>query len=129
MKINIVLKTAIVTLLSSAKLFAQGASCSTSIPLTPGTFTATTLTGTPSQPDATAAGWYSFTPTTSGIMNINSCGGGADTRLWIWSGNCASLTLVANNDDFAGCISTGTTAYASRIDNVILLAGNTYYFE
>ncbi|MEY3074683.1 MAG: hypothetical protein RJB25_320, partial [Bacteroidota bacterium] len=60
---------------------------------------------------------------------INSCGGGSDTRLWIWSGSCSPLTPVANNDDFAGCISTGTTAYASKIENVILMAGTTYYFE
>lgn len=129
MKQKLFLLLTVFTVFSYFKLYAQGALCTNALPVTPGTFTAGTLTGTPSQPDATAAGWYSFTPTNSGIMNINSCGGGADTRLWIWSGNCASLTLVANNDDFAGCISTGSTAYASRIDNVILLAGNTYYFE
>lgn len=114
---------------------AQGLTCATALPVTPGTFTATTLVGTPSTPGLNGngapltAGWYAFTPTSNGILNINSCGGGADTRLWIWSGSCATLAPVANNDDFAGCISTGTTAYASKIENVILMAGTTYYFE
>lgn len=114
---------------------AQGLTCATALPVTPGTFTATTLVGTPSTPGlngngvALTAGWYAYTPTSNGILNINSCGGGSDTRLWVWSGSCAALTPVANNDDFAGCISTGTTAYASKIENIIVTTGNTYYFE
>jgi hypothetical protein len=108
---------------------AQGLTCATASPVTPGTFTASTLIGTPSQTTATAAGWYAYTPTSNGILNINSCSGGSDTRLWIWSGTCTALTAVANNDDFAGCISSGTSAYASKIENVILMAGTTYYFE
>ena len=108
---------------------AQALTCATASPVTPGTFTATTLIGTPSQTTATAAGWYAYTPTSNGILNINSCSGGSDTRLWIWSGTCTALTAVANNDDFAGCISTGTSAFASKIENVILIAGTTYYFE
>jgi hypothetical protein len=114
---------------------AQGLTCATASPVTPGTFTASTLIGTPSTPGlngngvALTAGWYAYTPTSNGILNINSCSGGADTRLWVWSGSCAALTAVANNDDFAGCISTGTTAYASKIENIILMAGSTYYFE
>ena len=116
---------------------AQGLTCATALPVTPGTFTASTLIGTPSTPGlnnatpqvALTAGWYAYTPTSNGILNINSCSGGSDTRLWIWSGTCTALTAVANNDDFAGCISTGTSAYASKIENVILMAGTTYYFE
>lgn len=105
--------------------------CATATNLTaPSTFTSGTLTGTgASQPGATAARWYKFTPTSSGMLQISSCAGGADTRLWIWSGNCTSLQAVASNDDFAGCISTGASEYASRIQNLILLAGVTYYFE
>jgi hypothetical protein len=117
------------------KTHAQGLTCATALPVTPGTFTASTLVGTPSTPGlngngvALTAGWYTYTPSSNGILNINSCGGGSDTRLWVWSGACATLTPVANNDDFAGCISTGTTAYASKIENIILMAGTTYYFE
>ena len=130
MKKGIFLVSLIVISLSGLRVKAQGASCALSSPVVPGTYVASTLIGEASQqPDADSAGWYSFTPATSGILNINSCGGGSDTRLWIWSGSCGSLQPVANNDDFAGCISSGTNAYASKIENVILLAGNTYYFE
>lgn len=105
--------------------------CATATNLTaPATFTSGVLTGTgATQPGATAARWYKYTPTTSGMLQISSCAGGSDTRLWIWSGACGSLQAVANNDDFAGCISTGASEYASRIQNLILLAGVTYYFE
>lgn len=130
MKRKLLLLTVVFSTFFSVKYYAQGGTCATALPVTPGTFTAATLTGTASQPDGKVAGWYSFTPTSSGILSINSCGGGADTRLWIWTGSCSSLTAVANNDDGpTGCYSTGTSSYASRLDNVILLAGNTYYFE
>ena len=97
------------------KTHAQGLTCASALPVTPVTFTASTLVGTPSQTTATAAGWYAYTPTSNGILNINSCSGGSDTRLWIWSGACTALAPIANNDDFTGCISTGTNAYASKI--------------
>ena len=79
MKTKLFLILTVFSVFSYFKIVAQGADCSTALPVTPGSFTATTLTGVASQPDATAAGWYSFTPSNSGIMNISSCGGGADT--------------------------------------------------
>lgn len=105
--------------------------CATATNLSaPGTFSTGTLTGSgASQVGASAARWYKFTPSTNGMLQINSCGGGSDTRLWIWSGLCNNLSAVASNDDFPNCISTGTNEYASRIQNLILLAGVTYYFE
>jgi hypothetical protein len=129
MKKNLHLLYAILALVVGWQANAQGLTCATALPVTPGTFTASTLVGTPSQTGVTAAGWYSFTPTTSGIVNINSCGGGSDTRLWVWSGSCSALAPVGMNDDFAGCISTGTSEYASKIENIIVTAGTTYYFE
>lgn len=109
---------------------AQGVSCALATNVIPGTFTASIITGSgASQAGATAANWYKFTPTTNGNLSINSCGGGSDTRLWIWSGSCGNLTLLGANDDFNGCISSGTNSFASRVDNLILTAGNTYYFE
>jgi hypothetical protein len=116
---------------------AQGLTCATALPVTPGTFTASTLIGTPSTPGlnndnpqvALTAGWYAFTPTSNGILTIGSCGGGADTRLKIWSGTCAALTAIESNDDFAGCISVGVDEYASKIENLIISGGTTYYIE
>ncbi len=112
------------------QLLAQGSTCINATNVNPGNFTATAITGTgASQIDASASNWYKFTPATNGNLSINSCGGGSDTRLWIWSGSCGNLTLIGSNDDFNGCISSGTNSFASRVDNLILTAGNTYYFE
>ncbi len=112
------------------RLHAQGSFCSTATIVNPGAFTALPISGTgASQPGATGSNWYKFTPTTNGNVSINSCGGGSDTRLWIWSGSCGNLTLLGANDDFNGCISSGTNSFASRVDNLILTTGNTYYFE
>jgi len=109
---------------------AQGVSCALATNVIPGTFTASIITGSgASQAGATGANWYKFTPTTNGNLSVNSCGGGSDTRLWLWTGSCGNLTLIGANDDFNGCISSGTNAYASRVDNLILTAGSTYYFE
>jgi hypothetical protein len=113
-----------------AQLFAQGTTCVNATSVNPGNFTASAITGSgASQIDASSANWYKFIPATNGNLSINSCGGGSDTRLWIWSGSCGNLTLIGSNDDFSGCISSGSNSFASRVDNLILTAGNTYYFE
>jgi hypothetical protein len=105
--------------------------CATATNLTAaGSFVSGVLTGNgASQQDAISARWYKFTPSINGNLNIGSCGGGADTRLWVWSGTCGNLQLAAASDDAAGCLSTGVNEYASQLQNLILLAGNTYYFE
>ena len=104
--------------------------CGTATAVTPGTYTAPVITGTgATELDANGAVWYSFTPSSVGNLTISSCGGGADTRLWIRSGTCGALTAVANNDDSPGCISSGTDEYASRVQNLVLQSGVTYYFE
>ena len=122
--------TLIVTILLSNLLNAQGSTCATATVVTPGTYTANTLTGTgATNGGATAAAWYSFTPPTSGYVNINSCSGGADTRLWVSTGACGAQTNIASNDDYAGCISIGADEYASRIVSLLLTGGVTYYFQ
>lgn len=99
----------------------QGVSCALATNVSPGTFTAPIITGTgASQPGAPGAIWYKFTPTTNGNLSINSCGGGSDTRLWIWSDSCGNLTLLGANDDFNGCISSGTNS----VSIVNLASGN-----
>lgn len=62
------------------------------------------LGGAPSQTDATAAVWFTFTPQENGLMTISACKGGADTRLWVHTGTCditqLQLTTLAGNDDY-----------------------------
>lgn len=129
MKKLILLFSACLALGHTVRLNAQ-TTCATAVTVTPGTYTAPALTGTgASHAPATASAWYSFTPASTGTLNISSCGGGSDTRLWVMSGTCGALVAVADNDDATGCISTGTDEYASRLTNVSLTGGVTYYFE
>ncbi|NJL74346.1 MAG: hypothetical protein HC892_04155 [Saprospiraceae bacterium] len=87
--------------------------CFEAIPIQPGTYTVDTifadpvlsnLGGAPSDPEnASAAVWYSYAPEESGLLTINSCLGGADTRLLLHTGSCdligLSLSRIAGNDD------------------------------
>ncbi|MBL7793821.1 MAG: T9SS type A sorting domain-containing protein, partial [Saprospiraceae bacterium] len=119
---------------------AEGDFCQTAVAVTPGEYAVEEFTG-----DAAAAGptigtstlsetpyanseWYSFTPTTNGTMTITSCNGAAsDTRLWVYTGDCATLsglTVVAESDD--DCLGT---AGPSQVVDVPVTAGTTYLIE
>src|SRR5713101_1806120 len=43
--------------------------------------------------------WYTFTPTVSDTVTISTCGSDFNTVLAVYTGNCASLTEIACNDD------------------------------
>ena len=75
--------------------------------------------------DAFAGYWFSYTPTENGVLTIASCGGGADTRGWIFSGECHDLKTVGVNDDRCE-IDTGGSDYASYRE-AYATAGTTYY--
>ncbi len=109
--------------------YAQGDDCASAVAITPGMYTADgpSSGGGATQADATNADWYSFTPTESGLLSINSCMGGADTRFRVWSGTCAAPVEEAANDD--ACDLGDGTLYASAVENVVTLVGNTYLIE
>lgn len=69
--------------------------------------------------------WFSYTPTEDGIISVASCGGGVDTRGWIFSGECLDLKTVGVNDDQCE-ITTGGSSWASYREAVVK-AGTTYY--
>jgi hypothetical protein len=62
---------------------------------------------------------YSFTPTTDMCVNVSLCGSNYDTELVIYENNPA--TPVACQDDSPQC------GLQSNLENVSLIAGNTYY--
>jgi photosystem II stability/assembly factor-like uncharacterized protein len=74
------------------------------------------------------ANWYSFTPEYDGIINVYSCLGGTDTRLFVYEGSCAGLTQIANNDD--NCVfDFGSLPYASEVNYVPVTAGVEIFLE
>ncbi len=68
--------------------------------------------------DGTGAGlWYSFTGT-GNIVQVSTCGSSYDTKIRVYTGNCAAPTCVAGQDDACGlqtefdfCTVSGTTYY------------------
>ncbi len=80
-----------------------------------------------SSQNATHADWFVFTPPSNGIINIESCGGGSDTRVWVWQGSCDQLIMEAVSDD--DCDMGNGSAYASMIEGLIVNSAHTYYIE
>ena len=79
-------------------------------------------------PAPTAARWWAFTPASSGVYNISSCGQAPvtnnDTRVTLHTGACGGLSLYTADDD--GCVAPVT--FASTVD-AFLAGGTTYYIE
>lgn len=122
--------------------------CAEALAIEPGTIEVDSIMGDPafgnalgfgasaaSQADGgTFAMWYSFTAATSGLVNVNSCLGGADTRLKVWTGDCdvfgtGDLVLVADDDDSCPFLPDGSgEAYASSV-SFYATAGVRYLIE
>ncbi len=87
----------------------MGYYCHTAIPIEEGTHTVPELTcyggydylihGFSTPRRAESAMWYSYTVTADGVLRVASCDGGADTRVWIFKGDCSNPRLVGMNDD------------------------------
>ena len=110
----------------------NGAGCAKAIPAVVGTYTVDTMfRGTATfgglYPFPTRAIWYKYTPPTDGLMMISSCGGGADTRLLLYTGTCAQLASAAFSDDFCDFDGSGEPLAANIAKPV--KAGTAYFFE
>lgn len=79
------------------------------------------------QVDATHANWFEFIPQVSKRYSISSCDEGVDTRVYLYSGDCTNLTLLAFSDD--DCSTGVGTNYASSIVDIYLNAGVSYLIE
>uniref|UniRef100_UPI0040492FF5 T9SS type A sorting domain-containing protein n=1 Tax=Gelidibacter sp. TaxID=2018083 RepID=UPI0040492FF5 len=129
--------TLLLFLVSASFGFAQngGDTCGTAVVATPGTYTGTLITqGTAGGVQGTTqprdAAWFSYTPATSGTIDVSSCLGGADSRVYIATGTCGALTTVASNDDTCAFAIDGTgNAYAAEITGFPVTGGVTYYIE
>jgi len=103
--------------------------CGTAVAVTPGTVTGTTIV------DATAGGegdtvtqrdasWFAYTATEDGTMDLSSCNGGADTRVYVFD-TCGG-TAIGTNDD--SCDLGDGNAWASEL-SLPVTNGTTYYIE
>ncbi|MBT8189796.1 MAG: hypothetical protein KJO29_05165 [Bacteroidia bacterium] len=73
------------------------------------------------------ANWFYFVAPSDGIITIQSCGGGVDTRLVVHDGNCSSLMYLGGNDDYCE-MSSGSQLYASYYEQCVS-SGVSYYIE
>jgi hypothetical protein len=69
--------------------------------------------------------WFTYTPETDGILSISSCGNGADSRGWIFSGECENLKTVGVNDDQCSIADTGSEWASYR--EAVVTAGTQYF--
>ncbi len=110
----------------------NGAGCAKAIPATIGTYQVDSMfkgvaTFSNFPPFPTRAIWYKYTPPIDGLMTISTCGGGADTRLALFTGTCAGLASAAYNDDFCDFDGSGQELAASIAKPV--KAGTSYFWE
>ena len=111
----------------------DGLSCATALVAVPGVYNDVAITvgsGSANNPDANTADalWYVYTAEANGSIDINSClsdPDGVDTRLWVYTDGCDTLTAVADDDD--GCDAPNT--FGSSVSSVIVSAGQEYLIE
>jgi len=68
---------------------------------------------------------YIYTPAANQIVDINLCGSGYDTKLFVFE-NSPDVVIDCNEDQYFPLDFCG--AYVSAIFNLSLTGGNTYYF-
>jgi hypothetical protein len=102
--------------------------CATAQTVNLGTVRIDSLFGFATRGDAAAANWYRFTPLRSGNVTVTSCGGGVDSRVWIYRGLCNNLIAVADNDDACPAFVGDPFGLAASVTFPVT-PNTTYYIE
>ncbi|WP_034057870.1 T9SS type A sorting domain-containing protein [Lacinutrix jangbogonensis] len=107
--------------------------CATATVITPGAFTATAITVATSSGIGGGAGvynaaWFSYTPAGDGTIDISSCLGGADTRLFVHT-DCAGPSIASTDDNCAFATDGTGNNYAAELTGVAVTGATTYYIE
>ena len=102
-----------------------GDTCADAVAVTTGIYNVDGIgpNGSATNPDATGAIWYSYTPSAYGTIDINSCATSTDTRVYIYDGDCADLFQLAFNDDDCGFLALGSGVSS------LVSSGVTYTIE
>ena len=102
------------------------------LPAAGGTFTGTTtgasvLAGSCASSNQAPEVVFAWTPATSGLAAINTCGGGTtyDTVMYVRNGSCGASDAVCN-DDTAGCTTGEPSQYHRSQVTLSVTAGQTY---
>ena len=80
-----------------------------------------------SQNNADHSNWYTFTAPSDGRIKIFNCSSGVDSRLWVHSGDCDDMMVIANSDDTCG--PDGQFTYSSSIPQIYISKGEKIYIE
>jgi hypothetical protein len=100
-----------------------GDDCDNAIVATEGTVTGAQINAAGGAPSL----WYVFTAPADGFLTVDSCGGGVDSVLQIYSGpDCDTLTLEGANDDSCEVVPGGPN-FASALTDISVTAGTDYY--
>jgi hypothetical protein len=127
MKTNTIL---IILLLTTT--LAQGqvsSNCLNAAPATLGINLVDTIQYTnPTQPLARKAKWFKYTPIQDGIITVESCLQGKDTRLTLHAGRCDSLVKIGFSDDDCPINLVSSQLRASSISKSVTANAN-YWIE
>ncbi len=120
-------------LLLTPPAFSQGKTVAKAEPVNFGTYFVNGLQSGDgaSKTDARHAAWYIFEAKEDGFINISSCEGGSDTRLWVYKGLSGELSPIAFSDDACDIdtIPFNQNNFAASVDYLPVEAGTTYYLE
>jgi hypothetical protein len=118
---NLIMLALITTLGWQANAQNGGDTCTDAVAATTGIYNVDGIgsNGSATNPPATDAMWYSYTPSEDGTMAINSCATTTDTRIYVYDGDCAALNQLAFNDDDCGLGSGLSVAVSSGVTYTI----------
>ena len=121
---NLIMLALIATLGWQTNAQNGGNTCSDAVTAGPGIYSDVAIvpgTGGATQADADDAMWYSYTPATDGLLSINSCATTSDTRIYVYTDGCDTLTQLAFNDDNCGL--------GSAVSDIPVVAEQEYLIE
>lgn len=75
------------------------------------------------------ANWFKYVPAVDGLLTVNSCEMGVDTRLYLHNGTCAALNQLDSSDDDCLTGNGNGNTEASEIVDFCVTGGVTYYIE